>query len=152
MNPFDLDVTGLLVWGALAHFIADWLLQNDWMARNKGARRVPDTTFGSLARWAEGRVVVNSYWWDRHPAAYVHAWIHGMLLIPVFGFWPGVALALVHLIVDTRAPVVWWSRLIRQTQPSGDGYDVGLEVRFWTDQVVHVATIAVAALIVGSVA
>ena len=30
-------------------------------------------------------------------------------------------------------------------------YDVGTEVRFWTDQVFHVATIAAAALAVGAV-
>ena len=35
MNPWDLDATGLLIWGIVAHLIADWPLQNDWMARHK---------------------------------------------------------------------------------------------------------------------
>jgi hypothetical protein len=133
-----------MVWGLVAHLVADWPLQNDWMARNKADLR--------------------------HRAGYVHAGIHGSLLAFVFG-WVGAPLAVAHLLIDTRRPVVWWSRLIRQTQPEtwtvfasrmdreptedAEGhhehrerplYDVGTEVRFWTDQVFHVACIAIAAL------
>lgn len=102
-------------------------------------------------------------WWDRHPAAYVHAAIHGILLSLVFG-WAAVPLAFLHLLIDTRVPVVWWSQLVRQTQPKGDRaiqytgdsmlevtdplYDVGTEVRFWTDQVFHIFCVAVAAVLV----
>lgn len=142
MNPWDLDATALLVWGVVAHLIADWPLQNDWMAKHKANLR--------------------------HPAGYVHAGIHGVLLALVFG-WVAAPLALAHLLIDTRKPVVWFSQLMRQTQPQGamvrsvelcpDGralptpaaipaFDVGLMVRFWTDQVWHVACIALAALLV----
>ena len=133
MNPWDLDATGLMVWGLVAHLIADWPLQNDWMARNKSN--------------------------PLHLAAPVHASVHAILLAVVFG-WPGVVLGAAHFFIDLRTPVVWWSRLVRQTQPSGtEGvtwydphpvllYDVGLEVRFWTDQVFHIACIAVAALVI----
>lgn len=120
-----------MVWGLVAHLIADWPLQNDWMARNKA----------NLG----------------HPAGWVHAAIHGALLALVFG-WVALPLAVAHLLIDTRKPVVWWSRLVRQTQPmpqiESDGrttrvmVDVGTEVRFWTDQVFHVACVAVAALVV----
>ena len=73
-----------------------------------------------------------------------------MLLSVIFG-WAAIPLAIVHLFIDTRTPVVWWSKLIRQTQPIGKGapiVDVGLEVRIWTDQVFHIFCIAVAALLV----
>jgi hypothetical protein len=123
MNPWDLSASDLLIWGLVLHLVADWPLQNDWMARHKAS--------------------------FRHPAGYVHAAIHGGLLAFVFG-WLSLPLAVVHLLIDTRRPVVWWSRLIRQTQPGGTGYDVGLEVRFWTDQVFHVACVAVGALIAGA--
>lgn len=156
MNLFDLSATALLVWGVVLHLIADWPLQNDWMANNKAGRRK-----GPRVRLRSGWF--GSYWFDRNPAAFVHAGIHGALLAIIFG-WVAIPLALAHLIIDTRAPVVWWSNLIGQTQPQGNLvrayfpraddsgtaplYDVGLEVRFWTDQVFHIACIAVAAILV----
>jgi hypothetical protein len=112
----------LMLWGLVAHLVADWPLQNDWMAKNK-------------ARIG-------------HPAGLVHAGIHGLLLALVFG-WFAIPLAVSHYAIDLRVPVAWWSQLVRQTQTSGDGYDVGLEVRFWTDQVFHVVCVAVAALLLG---
>ena len=187
MNPFELDATGLMVWGLVAHLIADWPLQNDWMANNKARRRHYPQPFES----SEGFPceTVGAAWWDRHPAAHVHAGIHGALLAFVFG-WVAAPLALAHLVIDLRFPVAWWSSLIRQTQPikpvwafrhgwkghvtglrdeakrgplSDHGtespgnresqavlVDVGLEVRFWTDQVFHIACIAVAALAVAA--
>jgi hypothetical protein len=176
MNPFDLSATGLMVWGLVCHLVADWPLQNDWMAKHKAERRErwrpTGTTDGPDGeQWP--RMIPGSRWWDRHPAAYVHAGIHGALLAIVFG-WAAAPLALAHLLIDTRVPVAWWSRLIGQTQPAGwtvlasrmsrepseDApgqhehrerplYDVGTEVRFWTDQVFHIACIAIAALLIG---
>jgi hypothetical protein len=158
MNPFDLDATGLMVWGLVLHLVADWLLQNAWLADNKAARRVPDSGLGGqIGRWLNRKAIIHSHWWDRHPAAYVHAGIHGVLLALVFG-WVAAPLALAHLVIDTRAPVAWWSRLIRQTEPRPTVtkyydadvvmVDVGTFVRFWNDQVWHIACIAIAALAV----
>jgi Protein of unknown function (DUF3307) len=135
VNPQDLSASDLLVWGIVLHLIADWPLQNDWMARNKANLK--------------------------HPAGYIHAEIHGILLAFIFG-WVAIPLAVTHLLIDTRKPVVWWSKLIRQTQPenyflpkSGRSfqdpllvYDIGTEVRVWTDQVFHIVCIAIAALLV----
>jgi hypothetical protein len=136
MNPFDLSASDLMIWGLVLHLIADWPLQNDWMAKHKQ----------SLL----------------HPASWVHGSIHGLLLALVFG-WAAIPLMIVHMIVDTRGPVVWWSKRVRQTQPENrftmrpghddfiDAipiYDIGTEVRFWTDQVFHIACIAVAALVI----
>lgn len=141
-----------MVWGLVAHLIADWPLQNDWMARGK---RSPWT-------WSVAGLM----------PPFVHGLIHTVAAGIVFGYWVGVAIGLTHIAIDTGKPVAWWSRLMRQTQPGGlavhaadEGamrrheapvgrttslYDIGTEVRFWTDQVFHIAVIAVAALIVGS--
>ena len=138
MNPWDLSASDLLIWGIVLHLIADWPLQNDWMANNKMYLRIS---------WA----------------GYVHASIHAFLLAWIFG-WVAFPLAIIHLLIDTRKPVIWWSKLIKQTQPKGsaavtfdhDGefgmigplYDIGTEVRFWTDQVFHIVCLAIAALLV----
>lgn len=210
MNPFGLDATGLVVWGIVAHLIADWPLQNEWMATNK-AKRAREVTQSVRLRlpWTrrrqvriEGELVWPGTWiayllW-RHPAAYVHAGIHGLFLAPVFG-WPAAVIAAVHLVIDTRAPLALWARFYRQTMPAGrvaveawaadpenrpydmdassmvadyteqrirdlqdelgrlkrdmtrwttPVYDMGTEVRLWTDQVAHIAVIAIAALVV----
>jgi hypothetical protein len=135
VNPFDLSASDLLIWGIVLHLIADWPLQNDWMARNKA-----------------------NPW---HLAGVVHAGVHLVALTLVFGWWPSFALAVVHYLIDLRKPVAWWSRFMRQTQPEGlltttitgrerPLYDIGTEVRFWTDQVFHIACIAIAALVIAS--
>lgn len=109
----------LIVYGIVIHLVCDWLLQNEWMALNKT----------NLTR----------------PAAWVHGGIHfaGMLLI--FAPWPALALALVHMLIDTRVPLTWWRRVFRQT----DTGDVALHVAIWTDQVAHIAVIALIALLSG---
>lgn len=137
MNPRNLTASEMMIWGLIAHLVADWLLQNDWMSRNKVKML--------------------------HPAGYIHAAIHGFLLSFVFG-WAFIPLAIAHLLIDFRKPVQWWSKLIRQTQPKNRVYyqrfntwqtveeiplyDIGLEVRIWTDQVFHILCVAIAALLV----
>lgn len=155
MNPWDLSVSDLLVWGIVLHLIADWSLQNDWMSNNKMVRRERKMHIPP----GEPGVINYTKWWDRHPSAYVHASIHGILLSLVFG-WAAIPLAFVHLLIDCRWIVEKWSRLIGQTQPGAHGlrvagqerpitlYDTGTEVRIWTDQVFHIVCIAVAALLI----
>lgn len=162
MNPWGLGAGELLLWGLVAHGVADWLLQNDWMAAHKSGRRVLD---GERSRaYASG-------WWDRHPAAYAHAAVHGAALGLVFG-WPAWVLAGAHLVIDTRVPVAWLAGLVGQTPPNPEPHgvharidpsgpievgnvheyvpvDVGMLVRIAVDQVWHVVSIAVAALVVG---
>jgi hypothetical protein len=158
------------------HLVVDWLGQNDWIAVNK----------------------VNL----RHPAGWVHGLMHGAVQLLVFPWWAALAIGACHVAIDTRRPVAWWSRLIRQTQPRAlravspdaaspegrpykmdfDGfawqiqsaprdrtealeqqlddlrrdmvewtvpvYDLGTEVRIWSDQVWHIATVALAAVLV----
>lgn len=101
----------------LLHLVGDWLLQNDWMARHKTSLR--------------------------HPAAWVHGTIHGVLLGLVLGGTGGLVLGVVHLLIDTRVPLAWWSRVFRQT----GGGEAALHVAIWCDQVLHLATIALWLLI-----
>ncbi len=108
--------TNLLVWGTVADLVADWLLQNRWMAENKT----------SLT----------------HPAAWTHSGIHWIAL--AFVFPPGVAalLAVSHLLIDTRKPLTWWTHAYLRS----DEGPVALHVAIWADQVAHLSVIALAAL------
>lgn len=98
--------------GLIAHLIADWLLQNDWMANNKSDLR--------------------------HPAAWAHAAIHAIALEVALGWQAGLVLGVLHLLVDTRYPMRFWQRVYKQT---ADG-PVALHVSIWSDQVIHVVCIA----------
>lgn len=99
--------------GLIAHLIADWLLQNDWMARNK----------------------VNL----RHPAAWTHAGIQAVALSLALGWQAGLILGFVHMLVDTRIPLKWWQRSFKQTTEG----PAALHVTIWGDQVLHIVTIAI---------
>ena len=147
MNPFELSASELLIWGLVLHLIADWPLQNDWMANNKMRRAPLGEVPGDGLTYPPGRMRPYTLWFLRHPAAYVHSGIHGVLLALIFG-WAAVALAWAHLIIDCRWVVEKWSKIVGQTQPGGGSYNIGLEVRFWTDQVFHIVCIAIAALLV----
>ena len=105
--------------GFIAHLVADWLLQNDWMAKNKSNLR--------------------------HPATWVHALIHGILLGIALGWLAGVVLGLAHILIDTRAPLNWWRGFFRQT--SEGPYAVITAV--WADQVLHIVLIAAWVVLVG---
>jgi len=136
-----MSATDLLIWGIVVHLVIDWLAQNEWIASYKAKRR-----YFSAYR--------PCHWWDRHPAAYVHAGLHGAAQLLVFPWPAALAIGITHLLIDTRVPVIWWSKLIRQTQPQARSYpltdlmDIGAEVRIWADQVWHIAVIALAALAV----
>jgi hypothetical protein len=94
------------------HLVADWLLQNEWMAVNK-------------VRLS-------------HPAAWVHGGIHGVLLGFVLGWKAGLVLGLVHTLVDTRVPLLWWVRVFKRCQGSPD---LSL-LLIGCDQVIHIGCIA----------
>jgi len=99
--------------GFVAHLIADWLLQNDWMARNKSNLR--------------------------HPAAWVHGLIYAILIGLAMNWLAGLVLAALHILIDTRKPMAWWRRVYKQTS---DG-PAAMIVAVWTDQVLHIVLIAV---------
>ena len=105
MTPFER--------GLVAHLVADWMLQNDWMARNKTNLR--------------------------HPAAWSHAAIQALCLGLALGWMGGLVLGFVHLLVDTRVPVDFW---MRQFKRCGQAPDAG-EIALWLDQTLHIVCIAV---------
>jgi len=98
--------------GLIAHLVADWLLQNEWMAVHKAKLL--------------------------HPAAWIHSAIHGLLLGLALGWKGGVVLGIVHLLIDTSRPVNWWLRWFKKCERSPQ---LPL-IRIWTDQVFHISVIA----------
>jgi hypothetical protein len=124
--------TELLVWALIAHVVADWLLQTDWMVTNK----------------------VNL----RHPAGYVHAGVYTLFMLPLFPLPLAFLIGVTHLFVDTRGPVHWWMRTIKRMPghpPSGSNEHAPDNSRVTTmtavvesavDQAFHVVVLAAAAL------
>jgi len=110
-------ICNLLVWGIVAHLIADWLLQNDWMAVNKK----------NLT----------------HPAGWVHGGIHFAAMLFVFPWWAALILALLHVLIDTRIPLTWWFRVSGKTTEG----PFAIPVALWCDQVLHISLIAVMAAV-----
>jgi hypothetical protein len=96
----------------MLHLIADWLLQNEWMAVNK-------------VRLS-------------HPAAWVHGGIHAILLGLVVGWAGGITLGLLHMLVDTRVPVRW---LIKHFKKCEDSPDLPI-LLIGCDQVLHLTCLA----------
>lgn len=110
------QATDLLVWGIIVHLIADWLFQTEWMATHKMDLR--------------------------HPAAWVHSGIHTLGLCLVF-VWPlAVLIGGTHLLIDTRKPLLWWMKVIKQI-PSDAHFPI---VEIALDQVMHITVLAAAAL------
>ena len=114
-----MDAIELVVWVTVVHLVVDWLLQNDWIAEHKADLR--------------------------HPAGYIHAGSHGLGLLLVFPPLAALALAVVHLLIDTRKPLQWWAKVMSQRDTGPEGVSLAI----WRDQALHIATIAAAALIVG---
>jgi len=96
----------------MLHLLADWLLQNEWMATNKV------------------RIT--------HPAAWIHGSIHGVLLGLLFGWVGGLVLALLHIGIDTRYPIRWWIKVFKKCQ---DSPDLPI-LLIGCDQVLHIGCIA----------
>jgi hypothetical protein len=109
--------TELLVWAALAHLVADWMFQNDWMAIHKIDLR--------------------------HPAAWTHAGIHTFFMWLIFPWTVALLIGITHLLIDTRKPVAWWMKVVKQTKP-GPHY---MMVEMGLDQVFHLVVLALVVLI-----
>ena len=98
--------------GFVAHLLADWLLQNDWMARNKLS--------------------------VLHPAAWVHSGLHAVFLGVALGWPAGLALGIVHMLIDTRVALHVWREVFGQTTVG----PVAMHTLIWADQVLHITSIA----------
>jgi len=118
-TPLLLFAVPFLVWGLVAHLVADWLFQNTWQAQYK-------------RDW-------------RHPAAWVHSGIHTFLYLFIFPWYVAIALGVIHMMIDTRKPLLWWEKYVKQTH---DG-EIAMHITIWRDQVLHIAFLAIAALVSG---
>ena len=118
MFTIGLHATSLLAWGIAIHLFCDWILQNHWMAQYKS----------SLL----------------HPASWIHSSVHFLGLLFIFSPIVALAIAVIHLLIDTRVPLVWWRKFYRQTTEG----PVALHVAIWSDQVAHATVLAVTALLV----
>lgn len=105
MTPFER--------GLIAHLVADWIFQNDWMARNKRSLQ--------------------------HPAAWTHAAIQGLCLGIALGWQAGLVLGFVHLLVDTRVPLAWWIRVFKKSRQAPEANVIAL----WLDQTIHIVCIGI---------
>ncbi len=98
----------LFIKGMIVHFVADWVLQSDWMSANKMSLR--------------------------HPAAWVHSGIHTLGLLLVFPINAAMLLGLSHLIIDTRVPLNYLRKWMGQ-KPEGVQ---GISFMIWQDQIAHI--------------
>ncbi len=114
--------TNFLVWGMVAHMIADWPLQNSWIAVNKVSLK--------------------------HPASWVHGAIHFTALVFVFSPLVAGILAVAHMLIDTRVPLIWWRRIFHFTGEE----PMATHVAIWLDQCAHMLCIAAATQIVARLA
>ena len=109
----------LFIAGLLAHLVADWFLQNEWMALNKVSLK--------------------------HPAAWVHSGIHTVGALLVFPWTVALALGISHILIDTRVPLQLWRKLYRQTQEGA----IMVPFALWQDQAAHLILLCLAALYCG---
>jgi Protein of unknown function (DUF3307) len=98
--------------GLIAHLVADWIFQNDWMARNKMSLR--------------------------HPASWTHAAIQGLCLGLALGWLAGLVLGVAHLLIDTRVFLVWWMRSFKKCHQAPDASSIAT----WLDQTLHILCLA----------
>lgn len=110
-------MSDIFIQGLMVHYIADWILQSDWMSENKISLR--------------------------HPAAWIHSGIHTLGLLLVFPMTVAFLLGISHLIIDTRVPLAYVRRLMGQ-DPQGAR---GTSFKIWQDQIAHILLIYVAAFL-----
>lgn len=110
-------LTALLVWGGLAHLVADWLLQNEWMVQHKQDLR--------------------------HPAGWVHGAIHSLALLLFLPWSLALLIGLSHVLIDTRLPVRWWKRLAGKAAADPRSLLPQTQmVELAVDQVLHLVVLA----------
>ena len=73
-----------------------------------------------------------------HPAAWLHAAIHGVCLGLALNWLAGVILGFIHLLIDTRVPVDWWMRHFKRCGQAPESGTIAL----FLDQTVHLVCIA----------
>ena len=106
-----MNIANIFISLFVIHLVADWLLQNDWMAKNKASLK--------------------------SPAGWVHSGIHLLLSWIIIPFPFALIIGITHLLIDTRKPLMWWRKIYHQTTEG----DIGIHVAMWGDQVIHILII-----------
>lgn len=117
LNIFAFHGGSLLPILLVCHIIADWFLQNEYVAKNK------------------------SNW--KHPCAYSHSLLHFVLYSVVTSWQIAAFIAILHFIIDLRFILVWWKNLIGQTTTG----EAALHVAIWQDQGAHFIVLVIACMI-----
>ena len=116
-NMFPI-ATDVLAWAIVIHLVVDWLLQNEWMACNKTSLK--------------------------HPAAYAHSGLHALALLLVFPWYLALGVGITHLLIDTRRPITWWIKSIKQMPRTSPVYT---HVEIWMDQIFHLLLLVLAVIL-----
>lgn len=113
MSPF--------FWLLIAHLVGDWMLQNDWMARNKGTRFL-------------------------NAACFVHCLIYSTTLTATLALVAPITPAVLarfalvilgtHWVIDGLHLAVRWGRLVHQSDK--------MFVQIMVDQTLHLLVVAAA--------
>jgi hypothetical protein len=152
-----------LIWGIVLHLIVDWPLQNEWIAKNKATIfPIFDNPAGWVHAGLHGAVQLLVFpWWGALIIGVTHLlidtrkpvewWSHKIgqtqpnpdrvLDGPVIG---GIEVTAQELMRQDRVGI--HARV--QVRGGYTAFDIGTEVRFWTDQVFHIAVVAIVALAV----
>jgi hypothetical protein len=92
----------LFSWLLIGHLVADWMLQNDWMARNKQRRWLSPAIMAHCAIYT--LILVLSLWLAHPPNVTTPQYVVFALLI-----------FLSHWLIDAGHLAAGWMRLLRQT-------------------------------------
>lgn len=111
----SVNAANLFLAGLAAHLVADWFLQNEYMALNKTSLH--------------------------HPASWLHSGIHLASAALVFPMGVAFVLGVTHLLIDTRVPLQWWRRFFGQTT-DGPAF---IPFAMWQDQSAHLLLLITAA-------
>jgi uncharacterized membrane protein YjgN (DUF898 family) len=84
-----MSVALIVVLGIVIHLFMDWIVQNDWMAKNKGNLK--------------------------HSAGWVHAFSFAPLFLFIFPWYVVIGLCISHALIDTRKFLLWWFRVSKKS-------------------------------------
>lgn len=112
----------IFAWLFLGHFVADWLLQSDWMATGKRAGLI---TWPGFIHYGIYTVIIFGIIW---------VYTRGSLAVPT-ALLIGLIIFLSHWLIDSSSVVTRWMRFWGQRDQ--------LMVRIVVDQTFHLLVLAI---------
>lgn len=137
-----MTVAEALMFGTLAHIVADLFFQDHYMASNKA--RLFYRNEGLWREYSPGTETEGKFVPAiPHFAGWFHAAFHAWFAAYVFSIPVALFLAFIHLLVDTRIPLNIWRNFMNQlNDPEHPVFPV---FAFIQDQSIHILCIAAAA-------